>query len=176
MNDSEDANRKANRGVAAAVPIKYGRGQNPNSKANLQGPRWLPGESGNPSGGTRSFKERLQKAIRNGDLLVEVLLDVFENGRHADQLDAVKFVADRVYGRAVETQVQIQADAHRLGTRIDLAPEALEALARAILPAPTYTHELEAGPTIEADAPATLDATCETPPAPKGPDLQGNNE
>lgn len=118
-----------------AETVLYPRGRHPNTLKNLA-PRWQPGQSGNPSGRRPTFKDKLLRAIDDGDRLVEVATDILLNGRDTDRLEALKFITDRVYGRAVETTVQIQADAHRLGTRVDLAPEALEALARAIGAAP----------------------------------------
>ena len=66
------------------------RGMHPNSKANLQPPRWKPGESGNPSG--LSLKRYVN------DVLREPLKNIDPKTAKAIQLLALAIVRDAIKG------------------------------------------------------------------------------
>lgn len=69
--------------------------------ANLK--PWPKGVSGNPGGGAaRRFAARIRKATRNGQDLIEVAYAIAMSGKSEDKdrLAAVKWLADRGFGKA----------------------------------------------------------------------------
>ena len=75
---------------------------------------WKKGQSGNPSGkpkGTRGFAARIRKATNDGEDLIKVALGIMNNleSRDSDRMSAVKWLADRMLGKA-EENININTD------------------------------------------------------------------
>ena len=97
--------------------------------------QWKPGQSGNPSGRPPTLQLQISRLTRNGAELLEILLgfargDIKSTGR--DRLEATKTLCDRLWGRAVETSIQMAASLPADGPQSEMAADALEALARAL--------------------------------------------
>jgi hypothetical protein len=104
---------------------KLGRPINPKSLANLKKAKsWKPGESGNPSGKSRSHYDLVKKAKAAGPAAFKTILEVMENPKAPVSLRvkcAIE-VLDRGYGRPLNPQ-HVRVDGE-----IDHKSEHLEAL------------------------------------------------
>lgn len=76
---------------------------------------WQPGQSGNPGGrpgGTLGFAKAIQRATMNGEKLWKIALGIAENERahNRDRLDAVAWLADRGFGKALDISSMLSED------------------------------------------------------------------
>ena len=78
---------------------------------------FLKGESGNPSGRRKGFKGMaayIRSQTRDGEELVDFSLSVFRNKSnvytHDHQWEAMKWLADRGFGKAVNTVVDMSGE------------------------------------------------------------------
>lgn len=96
------------------------------------------GTSGNPNGRPKGIASKVREATNDGQDLIQLLVDMAQGrikGASArDRLEAAKVLLDRGHGKAVETTVQVQADAREAETGAlgDLVDAELEAMARAL--------------------------------------------
>lgn len=95
-----------------------------------------PGKSGNPGGRPKGLPGRIRALTREGEDILEFLVDVLKNeikSTTKDRLQAAQILLDRGYGKAVETSVQVQLDAKNgesTNAIDDLADAELESMAR----------------------------------------------
>ena len=82
------------------------------------GKPFAKGVSGNPGGRLPGFKgmaSYIRKKTRNGEALVDFALTVFENEEknytHVHRWDAMKWLADRGFGKSVQTIIDLGGDA-----------------------------------------------------------------
>lgn len=75
---------------------------------------YLPGQSGNPGGASKGFKGMaayIRKKTRDGEELADFALGVFRNEgnayKHVDRWAALQWLADRGFGKAVNTLIEI---------------------------------------------------------------------
>ncbi len=112
------------------------------SKANLihaprdEKGRLLKGSSLNPGGRPKGIAQQIRELTNGGKGIFERMNAIWtgeEPGFNSrDRLEAGKWLADRGWGRAVETSVQVEADAATQGAATELATEQLEQLARSV--------------------------------------------
>jgi hypothetical protein len=107
--------------------------------ANLK--PWPKGVSGNPGGRPKGLAAKVREAVREGDLFLEVCLDVIDNAGPRERLEAIKLLWDRGYGRSIETTVSIDGNGNEAAELASaLSREQLEDVARALKPdAPAET-------------------------------------
>lgn len=98
--------------------------------------RWKPGQTGNPGGRPKGLASRIRAITNDGEDLISFLYKVVkgeEGGQTRDKIQAAQILLDRGFGKAVETQVQVQLDAKNgdsTQTLDDLADAQLESMAR----------------------------------------------
>jgi hypothetical protein len=95
---------------------------------------WVKGQSGNPKGRASAgakFARVIRSRTNDGQALLEFALEVME-GKHgaelSDRIDALKWLADRGWGKAVETVV-LEDESQREVQPDAIATEQLEAVA-----------------------------------------------
>lgn len=117
---------------------KEGRGKGSNKGVET---RFRPGQSGNPGGRPKGLAARVRTATSEGADIVEFMVGVLRNGKasNKDRIEAAKWLADRGFGRAVETTVTVQGSGETSGALADLADAQLEHLARTLKPADLAT-------------------------------------
>lgn len=79
----------------------------------------------------------MRAATRDGEDIVEFFVDTLNDKRASrkDRIEAGKWLADRGFGKAVETSISLTGQAGELqGGLADLADAELEALARSLAP------------------------------------------
>ena len=92
---------------------------------------WAPGRSGNAAGAPKranALARQIREKTKNGAELIAFMLEVLAGGHGAeltDRVDSVKWLADRGWGKAVET-IELIEDASA-GPVDTLAPELLAA-------------------------------------------------
>ncbi len=90
----------------------------------------------NPGGRPKGIAAQIRALTNDGKGIYERMHAIWtgeEPGFNSrDRLEAGKWLADRAYGRAVETTVQVEADAQSQGAATELATEQLEQLARSV--------------------------------------------
>src|SRR5260221_5452738 len=72
----------------------------------VTGAGFLPGASGNPGGRPRGLSRRVRELVgEDGEAIVSYMVSVMadEKARAADRLEAAKWLADRGFGRSVQT-------------------------------------------------------------------------
>lgn len=70
-----------------------------NSLKNLEGHKWKPGQSGNPSG--NNTPKEAQQFLKDATYqAVNDLVRIAQSGGSTKQLDAIKEILDRVWGKA----------------------------------------------------------------------------
>lgn len=97
-------------------------------------PPWKPGQSGNPGGRPKGLSGMIRDLTNDGTDIWRVVSEVLHGSHGAkarDRLDAAQMLADRLYGRAVETAVQVRANIDATAATLpELDVSTLEALAR----------------------------------------------
>lgn len=149
-------------GITAPAPAPAPRPRHPGL-----GPPWRPGQSGNPGGRPKGVSSKIRELTRDGADILEYLARLVrgeERGaRHADRVRGAELLADRLWGRAVETSVQVQLSSEAAGAALpDVSSETLEALAR-VLPGSAATYPVR---TVDALAGEVAVTTMETAEAP----------
>lgn len=93
-----------------------------NAKGHL-----LPGHTANPGGRTRKFKglaKMVREVCEDGQQLVDFAHGVFVNETkiytHSQQWDAFNWLADRGFGKAVSTTIELGADSDEAVAGMDL--------------------------------------------------------
>ncbi len=83
--------------------------EKPKQLGGVTGKGFLPGRSGNPGGRPQGLAERVRRATKNGKTIVDFMISVARgmniDGRKprlGDRVDAVKWLADRGWGRAIQ--------------------------------------------------------------------------
>lgn len=108
--------------------------------AHLAPYKFKPGHSGNPRGRPKSVRERVAEMTRQGQDMLECLhsavLGTMDGIRPRDQIEASKILMERLWGKPVETQVLVDATS-AAAEGAGMPPDALELLARAMLPKAT---------------------------------------
>jgi hypothetical protein len=80
----------------------------------IAGAGFLPGQSGNPGGRPRGLSRRVRELVGDdGEAIAVYMLSVMrdERARTADRLEAAKWLADRGFGRSVQT-LDLDVTAH----------------------------------------------------------------
>lgn len=95
--------------------------------------RILKGHSLNPGGRPKSLAASIRAELGNGERLYQRMIRIWEGEEEGfgarERLEAGKWLADRGFGKAPETQIQIQADAEQVEGATELASDALTSLA-----------------------------------------------
>lgn len=94
---------------------------------------WRKGQSGNPGGRPRGLASRVREATRDGEDLVEFMLNVLNGKIKAtprDRIESAKWLADRGFGRSVEVSATLTAQLDSSGAVQGMADDQLEQLAR----------------------------------------------
>jgi hypothetical protein len=97
----------------------------------------MKGSTANPGGKPKGLASRVREATSDGETLVTFFQGILGgtikcNAR--DRIEAAKWLADRGWGRAVETSVQVEADQATARAAVALTDDQLESLARTIAP------------------------------------------
>ena len=72
----------------------------------VTGKRFVPGQSGNPGGRPKGLARRVREIVGDdGEAITTFMFGVMNDGsaRNADRIEAAKWLADRGFGRAVQT-------------------------------------------------------------------------
>src|SRR3712207_1629766 len=93
------------------APPAAGEGQQGPENKPEKAPRRVVGRpfgkgvSGNPGGRPKGLAARVRTATGDGEEIVDLMLSVLRDKRasNRDRIDAAKWLADRGFGRAVET-------------------------------------------------------------------------
>lgn len=96
----------------------------------VTGAGFLPGESGNPGGRPKGLSRRLRELVgEDGEVIAKYMVSVMtdEKARTADRLEAAKWLADRAFGRSVQT-MDLDVTARPTINVTKLSLEDLEAL------------------------------------------------
>lgn len=96
----------------------------------ITGSGFLPGQSGNPGGRPKGLSRRVRELVGDdGEVIAEYMLSVMhdEKARTADRLEAAKWLADRGFGRTVQT-LDLDVTAHPPIDVTQLSTPDLEAL------------------------------------------------
>jgi hypothetical protein len=118
--------------LATNVPITPQAISKPAEKPYL----WKKGQSGNPGGRPKGLASMIREKSKDGTVLIDFLFSVVAGdtgGQTRDKIQAAQILLDRGFGKAVETQVQVQLDAKNgdsTQTLDDLADAQLESMAR----------------------------------------------
>lgn len=115
--------------------------------------RWTKGNAPLSKGRPAGLREKIRELSKDGrgDEIIEIIFGLARDSRKDQvRLDASKYLFERLHGRVPETTIHLEANAGQL------APDLLEALARAILPAGAQTQapSLVEGEIVEAEAPS----------------------
>ena len=84
---------------------------------------WKEGQSGNPNGrpkGSKGFAAMIREKTLNGKRLLEEAFKILdkEDAKDSDKLTAIKWLADRAFGQALQTIENI--DSEEAKVRLDL--------------------------------------------------------
>jgi hypothetical protein len=96
----------------------------------VTGAGFLPGASGNPGGRPKGLGRRVRELVgEDGEAIAVYMLSVMrdEKARTADRLEAAKWLADRGFGRSVQT-LDLDVTAHPPIDVTQLSTPDLEAL------------------------------------------------
>jgi hypothetical protein len=96
----------------------------------VTGSGFLPGQSGNPGGRPKGLSRRVRELVgEDGEAIAVYMLSVMrdEKARTADRLEAAKWLADRGFGRTVQT-LDLDVTAHPPIDVTQLSDADLEAL------------------------------------------------
>ena len=99
--------------------------------------RLLPGQTLNRGGRPKGLAARVREAVGEGADIVEFFARVLRDERAStkDRIEAGKWLADRGWGRALETSVNVDATGTEAGAlAAGMADATLEALARQLAP------------------------------------------
>jgi hypothetical protein len=118
--------------------------------------RFQPGTCPNPGGRPKSLATLIRGELGNGTELVERMIRIFRGEEPGftgarERLEAGKWLSDRGWGRAPETQIQIQAEAAEVEGASEIADSALSDLAAVL-------HEAAPSPEGVGDADAATAA------------------
>src|SRR5439155_11377299 len=83
-------------------------------RGGVTGAGFLPGASGNPGGRPKGLGRRVRELVgEDGEAIAVYMLSVMrdEKARTADRLEAAKWLADRGFGRSVQT-LDLDVTAH----------------------------------------------------------------
>lgn len=90
------------------------------------------GANMNPGGRPKGLANRIREQTNNLEEQIQVMIE-FSTGKRKctarDMQEAIKWLADRGFGRAVETQAQIQLDSETSQAAADLSTDQLLELA-----------------------------------------------
>src|SRR5512132_2388054 len=96
----------------------------------VTGSGFLPGQSGNPGGRPKGLSRRVRELVGDdGSAIAEYLFSVMtdDQARTADRLEAAKLLADRGFGRSVQT-LDMDITAHPPLNVSEISTPDLEAL------------------------------------------------
>ena len=112
---------------AAALPVKTKRRGNP---------AWVKGKVINPGGRPKGLAEQIRILTNNLEAQVAEMVKIsLRSKSERNKIEAIKWLADRSFGRAVETSVNVEAGILAQKAAAQLSTETLQALADA-LPTP----------------------------------------
>ena len=73
---------------------------NPNPNPLPADTKWKPGQSGNPGGRPKGVARLAREMTDDGRKAIAVLVDILENGKPAERIQAAKELLDRGFGKA----------------------------------------------------------------------------
>src|SRR6058998_3274736 len=101
-----------------------------NRRGGVTGSGFLPGQSGNPGGRPKGLSRRVRELVGDdGEAIAVYMLSVMrdEQIRTADRLEAAKWLADRGFGRSVQT-LDMDITAHPAIDVTTISTEDLDAM------------------------------------------------
>lgn len=128
MSDAADPQKTASQAVVAEEPKKKW-----DPRQNLR--PFVKGQpSANPGGRPKGIRARVAALTNDGQTILKMFAEIAADpkAKPRDRIDAGKSLLDRLWGRAPETVVNIDADAESSAATREIAAEALETLARTL--------------------------------------------
>ncbi len=135
----------------------YGRGQHPNTQAVLKANAYKPGQSGNPTGRpTASLMKQFRELAQDQNVNIpQLVLDIATGAKRADrqQLDAIKIVFDRGWGKALETVLTGDLDSGAKEAVAELSRVELAEIVAGLKPAPETVAVTDVPPSGTSNPP-----------------------
>lgn len=112
------------------------------------------GKVGRPRGLAQRVRELTGDFSRQINTMIAIASDeLYRNDKHvtvkvSERIEAIKWLADRAHGKAVETSLQVNGEIEALGDQLDIARDQIAELAR---------HLRTVKPQVDASAEGSAD-------------------